>query len=79
MDKTKYNDFTLLIIYFLFAFCWAAKNLLPVSDVIVCGACGVVLGTGVILCQKMNLHASSDDSILSHRYIRTDIIRTGIL
>ena len=55
MDKTKYNDFTLLIIYFLFAFCWAAKNLLPVSDVIVCGACGVVLGTGVILCQKMNL------------------------
>lgn len=55
MDKTKYNDFTMLIIYFLFAFCWAAKNLLPVSDMLICGICGIVLGVGVILCQKMKL------------------------
>ena len=55
MDKTKYNDVALLIIYFLFALCWAAKNLLPVSDMLICGGCGVVLGIGVILCQKMKL------------------------
>ena len=55
MDKTKYNDFSLLIIYFLFAFCWAAKNMLPVSDILICGACGVVLGIGVIFCQKIKL------------------------
>ena len=55
MDKTKYNDFTLLIVYFLFALCWAAKNLLPVSDMLICGVCGVVLGIGVILCQKIKL------------------------
>ena len=55
MDKTKYNDFTLLIIYFLFAFCWAAKNMLPVSDMLICAFCGVVLGIGVILCQKIKL------------------------
>lgn len=55
MDKTKYNDFTLLIIYFLFALCWAAKNLLPINDVFICGVCGVALGIGVILCQKMKL------------------------
>ena len=55
MDKTKYNDFSLLIIYFLFALCWAAKNLLPVTDALVCGICGVVLGIGVILCQKIKL------------------------
>ena len=55
MDKTKYNDFSLLIIYFLFALCWAAKNLLPVTDALVCGTCGVALGIGVILCQKIKL------------------------
>ena len=55
MDKTKYNDFTLLVIYFLFALCWAAKNLLPVSDMFICGVCGIVLGIGVILCQKIKL------------------------
>ena len=55
MDKTKYNDFTILIVYFLFAFCWAAKNLLPVSDMLICGVCGVVLGIGVTLCQKIKL------------------------
>ncbi len=55
MDKTKYSDFTLLIIYFLFALCWAAKNLLPVSDMLICGVCGVVLGIGVILFQKIKL------------------------
>ena len=55
MDKTKYNEFSLLIIYFGFAFCWAAKNLLPINDVLICGACGVVLGIVVILCQKINL------------------------
>lgn len=55
MDKTKYSDFTLLIIYFLFAFCWAAKNLLPVGDMLICGVCGIVLGIGVILCQKIKL------------------------
>ena len=55
MDKTKYNDFTLLIIYFLFAFFWAAKNMLPVSDMLICAFCGVVLGIGVILCQKIKL------------------------
>ena len=46
MDKTKYNDFSLLIIYFLFALCWAAKNLLPVTDALVWGSCGDVLGIG---------------------------------
>lgn len=55
MDKTKYNDYTLLIIYFLFAFCWATKNLLPLNDIFICGVCGVVLGIGVILCQKIKL------------------------
>ena len=55
MDKTKYNDFTMLIIYFLFAFCWAAKNLLPVGDMLICGVCGIVLGIGVILCQKLKM------------------------
>jgi len=55
MDKTKYNELSLLIIYFGFAFCWAAKNLLPINDVLICSACGVVLGIGVILCQKINL------------------------
>ena len=55
MDKTKYNDFILLIIYFFFAFCWAAKNLLPLNDIFICGVCGVVLGIGVILCQKIKL------------------------
>ncbi len=55
MDKTKYNELSLLIIYFGFAFCWAAKNLLPINDVLICGACGVVLGIGVILCQKIKL------------------------
>ena len=55
MDKTKYNDFTILIIYFLFAFCWAAKNLLPVGDMLICGVCGIVLGIGVTLCQKIKL------------------------
>ncbi len=55
MDKTKYNDLTLLIIYFLFALCWAAKNMLPISDMLICGVCGVVLGIGVILCQKIKL------------------------
>lgn len=55
MDKTKYSDFKLLIIYFLFAFCWAAKNLLPLRDMVICGTCSVVLGIGVILCQKIKL------------------------
>lgn len=55
MDKTKYNELSLLIIYFGFAFCWAAKNLLPVNDVLICGTCGVVLGIVVILCQKIKL------------------------
>ena len=55
MDKTRYNDFTLLIIYFLFALCWAAKNMLPARDIIICACCGVVLGIGVILCQKIKL------------------------
>lgn len=55
MDKTRYNDFTLLIIYFLFALCWAAKNMLPAGDILICACCGVVLGIGVILCQKIKL------------------------
>ena len=55
MDKTKYNNVSLLIIYFLFAFCWAAKNMLPACDMLICGVCGVALGTGVILCQKIKL------------------------
>jgi len=55
MDKTKYNDFSLLIIYFLFAFCWASKNMLPMKDVLICSTCGIVLGIGVILCQKIKL------------------------
>jgi|GEM_PF-2909244 len=55
MDKTKYNDFSLLVIYFLFALCWAAKNMLPASDMLICACCGVVLGIGVILCQKIKL------------------------
>ena len=55
MDKTKYNEVALLIIYFLFALCWAAKNLLPAGDTLICGVCGIVLGIGVILCQKIKL------------------------
>lgn len=56
MDKTKHPDWLLVLTYCALSFCWAGKNMLAVSDMLICALSGLVRGAVTVCLRKIKIH-----------------------